>query len=67
MSTGPAPIGLKTIKFGSFANLAAANSSLDKPLAAVILFREEVEDWAKQTPNKDYYCGSTFSYIHKSF
>ena len=44
ISMGPAPIGVKTIRFGSFANSAAANSSLDKPLAAVVLFREVVED-----------------------
>jgi len=44
MSIGPAPTGVNTIRFGSLANLAAANSSLDKPLAAVVLFREVVED-----------------------
>jgi len=47
MSTGPPPMGVKTIKFGSFANCEAANSSFDKPLALVFLFRKVVEDWAK--------------------
>ena len=44
---GPAPTGVNTIKFGSLANFAAANNSLLKPLAAVVLFREEVENRAK--------------------